>query len=412
MVNFLQELKKITFYESILLLFPLFLIFGNTFVNFILVLATLCVTYELFKNKYFYIFKETWVIYFLIFILYNIFRSFFATDSIIALQSSFSLIRFLFFSLFLLFCIPNIKNFQIIIKYWIIILILVCLDTLIQFFFLIDIFGFKKGMDGLRLSGPFGRRLIVGAYLSYLTIPLIYYFFSKFKNYNFTEKIFFYLLYFLLFFTIALTGERLSFITFLCSSTLIFFFYLTKKNFAFLLSLIFFILTAIYYFSTSFQIRVNQFYFTIIDIENSPWGILYYNAYQIFKDNFFFGVGLKNYSIVCDSIYKYPDACSTHPHNFYLEILTETGFFGFLTLSLTFVNFLFSLSKKNNILRYNKIYKEYKGLLYGNILILLIYIWPIKTSGRFFTTWNGSFFWLNLGIILLITKSAYKKNNF
>jgi O-antigen ligase len=267
-------------------------------------------------------------------------------------------------------------------------------------------------MDGLRLSGPFGSRLIVGAYLSYLTIPLIYYFFSKFKNYNFTEKIFFCLLYFLLFFTIALTGERLSFIAFLCSSTLIFFFYLTKKNFAFLLSLIFFILIAIYYFSASFQIRVNQFYFTIIDIENSPWGILYYNAYQIFKDNFFFGVGLKNYSIVCDSIYKYPDACSTHPHNFYLEILTETGLFGFLILSLTFVTFLFSLSKKNNILRYNKIYKEYKGLLYGNILILLIYIWPIKTSGRFFTTWNGSFFWLNLGIILLITKSAYKKNNY
>jgi len=43
------------------------------------------------------------------------------------------------------------------------------------------------------------------------------------------------------------------------------------------------------------------------------------------------------------------------------------------------------------------------------LLILLIYLWPIKTSGRFFTTWNGSFFWFNLGMALLITKDILKK---
>ena len=134
---------------------------------------------------------------------------------------------------------------------------------------------------------------------------------------------------------------------------------------------------------------------------------------------FFFGVGLKNYRIICDtqivdplknSQYNVSQFCSTHPHHLYLEILSESGIIGFLLLFSTFVTFFSSIFNKIKKLKNNKMYQEYKGLLYGNILILFIYFWPIKTSGRFFTTWNGSFFWFNLGIALLITKDFYYKN--
>jgi O-antigen ligase len=417
-----KDLKKITFYESLLLLFPIFSLLGSFFVNLLMISTIFFLIYEFFKSKYPHIWKETWIYFYFLFIFYNIFRSFFATDTIIALNSSFSLIRYLSFSLFIFLCIPNTKNLKIIIKYWIIILMLVCVDTLIQYFFGADVFGFPKGMDGLRLSGPFGRRLVVGAYLAYISIPLIFYFFSKFKNFHLNEKIFFFIIYFFLFLTIALTGERLAFLIFLFSSVLIFFFYLPIKKFFYLFIFFIFFLLNIYYISPSFNIRVNQFYSTIKNIENSPWGRLYNSSYLVFKTNYFFGVGLKNYSIVCDTKIidtlknfsaqspKY-EFCSTHPHNFYLEILSETGLIGLIILSFTFGTFLFSIFKKIKILKNNKIYRDYNGLLYGNILILLIYIWPIKTSGRFFTTWNGSFFWFNLGIALLITKDFYKKIN-
>jgi O-antigen ligase len=79
-----------------------------------------------------------------------------------------------------------------------------------------------------------------------------------------------------------------------------------------------------------------------------------------------------------------PQFCSTHPHHLYLEILSESGILGFLILFFTFSNFFTLLVKKIKKLKSNKVYIKYKGLLYGNILILFIYFWPIKTSGRFF----------------------------
>jgi O-antigen ligase len=103
-----------------------------------------------------------------------------------------------------------------------------------------------------------------------------------------------------------------------------------------------------------------------------------------------------------------PQFCSTHPHNFLLEILSETGLVGFSIFFIFFFYLILYLKKKIRYLKSHLIFKKHSHLLYGNILILLIYIWPLKTSGSFFTTWNGSFFWLNLGIALLITKGKNK----
>ena len=54
------------------------------------------------------------------------------------------------------------------------------------------------------------------------------------------------------------------------------------------------------------------------------------SATQIWQKNKYFGVGLKNFRYVCDEkkFDKFTQKkflCSTHPHNLYLEILSETG---------------------------------------------------------------------------------------
>jgi hypothetical protein len=87
-----------------------------------------------------------------------------------------------------------------------------------------------------------------------------------------------------------------------------------------------------------------------------------------------------------------------------LEVLTETGVVGMSLLFASFFALFIYLIKKIKIFKKNYYDNKYLYFFYGNILILLIYIWPIKTSGSFFTTWNGSFFWLNIGIALLISK--------
>jgi O-antigen ligase len=414
----LKNLKSfyfLTFYEKLLFLFPIVLILRPVVVNIFLILVSLIFVYEFLKKKYYFIFSEKWILFFLLFIFYSIVRGFFSMDPMTAVISGISLIKFLFFSLFIYLCIPSIKNLNVIIKFWIIILILLCIDTLIQYYFSKDLFGFTN--IGNRLTGPFGRHQIVGAYLSYITVPLIFYFFSNFKNFNNNKKFFLYFFYLLLFITIALTGERLAFIIFLSSSIVIFFLNFRLKYFFYLFAIIIILLLSIYYLSASFNNRVYEFYFTIINIPVSPWGRLYQSAYLVFKTNIFFGVGLKNYPFVCDNqiidplknITGIPQFCSTHPHHLYLEILSESGIVGLILLFTTFSNFFYLIFKRYKKLKTNKIVLEYKGLLYGNILILFIYFWPIKTSGRFFTTWNGSFFWFNLGLALLITKDVFRK---
>ena len=131
---------------------------------------------------------------------------------------------------------------------------------------------------------------------------------------------------------------------------------------------------------------------------------------MLFKDNYLFGVGLKNYRVECDlQVDPRPlheaQFCSSHPHNFVLELLSETGLIG---ISIFFIFFGFILSKLSNLFRIHLRKKELMNYGLGNLLILLIYIWPLKTSGSFFSTFNGSFFWLSLGLAMLISRKFHK----
>ena len=84
---------------------------------------------------------------------------------------------------------------------------------------------------------------------------------------------------------------------------------------------------------------------------------MFKTSINIFKDNYFFGAGVKslgmnvkdkyyiieNYSAFKDKPYDhYPgytgiDGCSTHPHNYYFQLLSETGIFSFIIVILTFL---------------------------------------------------------------------------
>ncbi len=79
------------------------------------------------------------------------------------------------------------------------------------------------------------------------------------------------------------------------------------------------------------------------------------------------------------------DGCSTHPHNFYLQLLAETGYVGtFLIFGLFFLIFLKILkylillfSKKNNTNQIDIIFISFYFAL----------LFPISTSGNFFNNW-------------------------
>lgn len=408
---FISKVKTLSFYEWVLLLFPLCLVIGPFWVNFSLILSSVIFFYELIKKNFYNKLKLKWIYFYLIFVFYTILNSFFATDILNSLQSSFFQFRYLLFSLFIFLCVSDARNIGFIIKFWLVLVLLVSFDVIYQYFFLKNIFGLP--IIGLRPSGVFGKELIVGAFIAYISVPIISYYFKKFNNVNFKEKILYSLIYLFLFATVALTGERLSFLIFFVSSIIIFIFNTSLKKFILLsISLIIF-LVIIYFNSLSFNSRVKDFNNIILNFYDSSYGRLWESSYLLFDKNKIFGVGLKNYRVDCDNQVdprpeSIPQFCSSHPHNFFLEILSETGLVGFSIFFIFFFYLIFYLKIRIRYLRSDLNFKKYSSLLYGNILILLIYVWPLKTSGSFFTTWNGSFFWLNLGIALLITKGKIK----
>ena len=114
-------------------------------------------------------------------------------------------------------------------------------------------------------------------------------------------------------------------------------------------------------------------------------------AIEIYKNNKLLGSGLKSFRNECKKS-KYENInskftknrCSTHPHNIYLEILSETGLLGFIFILLInlyilqylIFNFLEKKSYKNEIL-----------VLFCNFL----YCFGLFKQLVLFSTWNGVF---------------------
>jgi hypothetical protein len=144
-------------------------------------------------------------------------------------------------------------------------------------------------------------------------------------------------------------------------------------------------------------------------------------AVDTWKKNKIFGNGIKSFRIDCHKLAGsaiYPEAgyylgedaklfkknrlCSNHPHNYYFEILTDTGIVGLfftLIIALLFVVFVlknFKLFKKNNIENF---------ILLATTISLILEVFPFKTSGSIFTTNNAAYIILLSSIIL-----SYKKD--
>ena len=410
MKNLINQFKTFTYHDWLIVFFPICLLLRSTITNVYIVFLGIVFVFNFFKKKY--LFKNIdfkWVKYFFIFYFYIVLRAFFAQNNLEALHSSISQIRFIFFSLFIYTCISSKKNFILILKIYLIILILVSFDGLVQFLTGKDIFGYH-GMNNemaLRLSGPFGDELIIGSYLVFLSIPIISYLYFNYQNKGLLHKNLFIFFSFLIFLVVFLSGERMSFIILFFNYLIIFFIGSNFKKFIFAITSMCLLVIVIYFNHNSVNKRINEFIYDISNFKNSGHGRLFFSAYSLWNENKIFGVGLKNYRIICDpsSFNQYTnqkEICSTHPHNFLAEILVETGVFGLFFLTLFLFNVLrFILLNLKNIQN-----KEYNSIIYGSLFVVLIYIWPIRSSGSFFSTWNASFFWFNFGLALYFSRKA------
>ena len=93
-----------------------------------------------------------------------------------------------------------------------------------------------------------------------------------------------------------------------------------------------------------------------------------------------------------------------HPHNYYLEILTETGAIGLIIISILFVNIIYlSLIKKYFL----KSTLNNNNIIIPFIFLFIAEIFPFKSTGSFFTTGNSTYLFLIIGIMI----GLIRKNN-
>ena len=90
-------------------------------------------------------------------------------------------------------------------------------------------------------------------------------------------------------------------------------------------------------------------------------------------------------------------ACANHAHNYYLEFLSETGIIGFI-LMITFFIILWKDFFHYFIKYKHKINSE-TILLVPIVITLFLEIWPLKSTGSFFTNWTATFFWLTTALL-------------
>jgi O-antigen ligase len=131
-------------------------------------------------------------------------------------------------------------------------------------------------------------------------------------------------------------------------------------------------------------------------------------AYKMFLDKPILGHGPKMFRIICKDE-KYATGitpCMTHPHNFYVQLLAETGITGFSFLFSAFAYVLYCAYRqfKSIVLRQKRYLTNYQVCLLAGILITL---WPLTTNGNFFHNWLMIVYSLPVGFYL---HSIYGKN--
>lgn len=407
----LPKIKKYfivdNFIIMLLSILPIAIIIGPAIVNTSLITIVLLFFYKkanwsFFANKYF--------IFLLIFFLYLVINSFLSKDPLLSIVRVLSYIKFILFSLALAGFLNTNINRGVIFKTWFIIIFIIIIDVYFEKFFGNNIIGIISS-DPQRVASFFNEELIVGSFLFAFSFLVFSIFFKK------NIKIYWSLIL-ILGMAIFLSGERAVFLKYLIYIFISIF--LFEKRFSFIKKIIF-----IFIFILLISISLKLFIttkdrqsllldtllskdhkntpLTVEEIKNNLYKIKHFShydaAWKIFKDNPFFGSGLKTYRVECSNpdyfnskIIQSEVRCTTHPHQIHFELLSELGIIGYLMFLLFFFYFLYAAIKQYA--------KNKEIILLNSTIYIFIALIPIIPSGSFFGTISGVFFFTNIGFIL------------
>jgi len=431
---------KIIFLTIVVSLIPLSFIVGNLSLNTNVVIfvisSIIFFRVEIFKIQINFIDKIIFFFFFYIFFvsLVNFSENYNARSVEVNLYlfgKSFFYLRHLLLYIVIRFLIEknflNLKWFFISSSFF---TIFVCLDLIYQYYSGQSIFGYEP-VNIRTLSGPFGDEAIAGGYIQRFCIFFIFLLLGFFNNSFFKNKKIYSTIIITAFVGIIavgiiLSGNRMPFMLFVM---LLFLYALFEKKIRYCLFFLVPVIIVVFSFlpdNSNVKKNVGNFKqqskhminFVISweinrDDVYTPFNIkvpLYFAEFETFYDtwrmNKIIGGGVRSFRINCpkrDNVQLSERAtCNTHPHNYYLEILTDLGLIGLIIILILFSSILYR--------SFTKIKFIYGNFLPPFFFVFLTEIFPFKNTGSFFTTSNSIFLFLILSILVGLTHQKNDQN--
>ena len=417
----IQNLSFYLKYENLLLaLLPFSIILGNLVLNLNIIFIILLYFYFNLKNIFSIKILKKFNFLLIFLILFLVLNASFSENLFLTLKGQLGLIKHLIlYSALCYFFLKDDNTLKMFISILTIVILFTLFDTFWQFLFTKDLFGYYLiESHGNRLSGPFGDELIAGGYLLRFSI------FSIFLVPLFYKKIPARLLYFIIPFLVCtfiagiiLSGNRMPLIMYVFTLLLIIIFQKQTRKY-----LIVFMATSLIVFSITYKFNLkvknnfDNFYYQISKMVELIYTKDFYNEkapdhlkefasfYNTWKMNKYIGGGIKNFWYYCaveQTLRKNSlTVCNTHPHNYYLEIITETGLLGLIVFLAILIQIL--------LITFYKKYFTNSSLQNNNVLIPFIFlflceIFPLKSTGSIFTTNNATYLFLLISILIGIS---------
>ena len=422
-MNLIRNLKlnclKNNIYQNIiffsLILLPLAFVAGPAVMEFFI--FTICLSFVLIlkTEKLIFNINQKIIIILLLYLTIVFACSFFSITPLVSLKSGISSFRFI---ILIFASVYFLNNFQIACKYllyaYLGIFLFITFDGYIQFIFGKNLLLIPP-LGETKITGMFGDEKKLGSFLSRMMPILIGLLAILSKNKSFITSFLIILISLPL---IILTHERITLVfTLMTVVFAIFYFWSSfaqsKKKSALIIFLI--ILVPILFYSFNVGKLKERVFHTKIQISGGAENgslVFWSNQHQgfaktsieIFKKNKLSGSGIKTFRKSCDQMHlQYIDNCSTHPHNVFFQLLSETGLIG---ISFYLIALFLTIKELFWFLFYKK-----KRLPYVFFLLsFFFYFNPFFPSGQFFNNW-----YMGIGTFPLIFYfyfKMYKKNIF
>jgi O-antigen ligase len=413
--NILEENRILIITKFLFLSLPLFIVSGNFLTNFLPIYSFLFLIYLFIRFKVIDFFWKRDIFYISIFFFYLV-LNLIINFEIYIVESTLKYTRFFFYTLIIIFLLSAFKDFEkkLTTIFFFVILIVIS-DGIFQYIFGYNTIGLKQEVS-YRVSGYFGDELILGSFISKY-LPFFFIFFIINKKYDF----FLLPLLVVILLMSFLTGERTAFFTSIILSLIIILKIYNLKKILLLISSLILILTIIIKFDENIKERmINS---TIQDTQilknwKNPKSLQIFtndhnahfqSAYLMYKKGDLsaklFGRGVKSFRLncskreFCDSYIEV--CCSSHPHNIFLQTLSEIGLVGLFI----YLYFLLYLSY-NSILLFRNKYENKRFIINASILINYL---PFLPSGNIFGTFISANFFILLSFLIYLNNQ--KKSN-